>query len=60
MRKIPNEHESEVTVSLYMEVNTRNNTPTQTCAAVHILTKAHIVVATASPSYTHKTFCQRR
>ena len=43
-----------------MEDGTPNNTPTQTCAAVHILTKVDRDVATHSPSYTHKRFCQTR
>ena len=52
MRRIPDEQESEVTVSLYMEVDQPNSTTTHTCAPVRILTEAHRDVATPSPSYT--------
>ena len=53
MRRIPDEQESEVTVSLHMEVDKPNSNPTHTWAPVHILTEAHRDVATPSPSYTH-------
>ena len=52
-RSIPDEQESEVTVSLHMEVDQPNSTTTHTCAPVRILTEAHRDVATPSPSYTH-------
>ena len=53
MRKIPDEQESEVTVSIYMEVDKPNSTTTHTCAPVRILTEAHRDVVIPSPSYTH-------
>ena len=53
MRRIPDEQESEVTVSLYMEVDQPNSTTTHTCAPVRILTEAHRDVATSSSSCTH-------
>ena len=53
MRKIPDEQESEVTVSIYMEVDKPNSTTTHTCAPVRILTEAHRDVATSSSSCTH-------
>ena len=53
MRRIPDEQESEVTVSLHMEVDQPNSTTTHTCAPVHILTEAHRDIAIPSPSYTH-------
>ena len=53
MRKNPHEQVSVVTVSIQMEVDKPNSTPTHTCAPVHILTEAHRDVAIPSPSYTH-------
>ena len=53
MRRIPDEQVSVVTVSVHMEIEKPNSTPTHTCAPVHILTEAHRDVATPSPSYTH-------
>ena len=53
MRRIPDEQESEVTVSIYMEVDKPNSTTTHTCAPVRILTEAHRDVATSSSSCTH-------
>ena len=53
MRKNPDEQVSVVTVSVHMEIEKPNCTPTHTCAPVHILTEAHRDVATPSPSYTH-------
>ena len=52
MRKNPDEQVSVVTVSVHMETEKPNCTPTHTCAPVHILTEAHRDVATPSPSYT--------
>ena len=52
MRRIPDEQVSVVTVSVHMEIEKPNSTPTHTCAPVHILTEAHRDVATPSPSYT--------
>ena len=53
MRRIPDEQVSVVTVSVHMEIEKPNSTPTHTCAPVHILTEAHRDVAIPSPSYTH-------
>ena len=53
MRRIPDEQVSVVTVSVHMEIEKPNCTPTHTCAPVHILTEAHRDVAIPSPSYTH-------
>ena len=53
MRRIPDEQVSVVTVSVHMETEKPNCTPTHTCAPVHILTEAHRDVAIPSPSYTH-------
>ena len=53
MRRIPDEQVSVVTVSVHMEIEKPNSTPTHTCAPVHILTEAHRDIAIPSPSYTH-------
>ena len=53
MRRIPDEQVSVVTVSVHMETEKPNCTPTHTCAPVHILTEAHRDVVIPSPSHTH-------
>ena len=52
MRRIPDEQVSVVTVSVHMEIEKPNSTPTHTCAPVHILTIIH--------THTHKRYWQRR